>query len=742
MHRYMTFARSSLRRTTGLLCAAMLPMLLAMRPGFAATAPKMAGDVDAARLQAADLEPQNWFTGGRDQDGSYYSPLSGIDAKNIQRLGFAWQYDLGNPKRGQEATPIVIDGVMYTSGTWGYVYAVNAATGKELWRYDPKPDYFRGRHPCCDLVNRGVAVWKGKVYVASVDGRLHALDAATGRKIWEADTITDHKLPYSSTGAPQIAGSVVMIGNSGADMGHGAVRGYVAAYDLKTGAFKGRFYTVPPAVGQPYENPELAAADKTWDAHRKPEYNGGGTVWDGTAYDPKLNLVYFGTANAAPYDLRQLGSAKLDSLYTACIIALNATTGRMVWYYQTTPRDSWDYDSVQKLILADLTVEGRSRPVIMQASKNGFFYVLDRKTGKLLSAKNYTYVNWASRIDMNTGRPVLTGEADWYSSPKSVYPSWAGGHTWSPMSYSAQTHLVYIPVIDVPAVWVDLLHNGGTVKYIDGFFTVQGIFPDDTYNAQDLRRLYGPVPDMATIKATRHVKPVRELLRAWDPLAQKTVWEHETSSGIRGYDGGVMSTAGNLVFQGRGSGELWVYAADTGKVLKVIKTGSHIMAAPMTYAVGGEQFVAVQAGYGGAAITVGPIPPNSAALKYQNTNRIIAFKLDGGVVPTPPPRVEEPFAKPPTQTATKAQIDAGEIKFIQECSRCHVLGPSSTPDLRKLNAGLHAAFKDIVMKGALASGGMERFDDLLSDEDADNIHAYLIDQSWIAYRAQEAAAKK
>jgi len=742
MHRYMTFARSSLRRTTGLLCAAMLPMLLAMRPGFAATAPKMAGDVDAARLQAADLEPQNWFTGGRDQDGSYYSPLSDIDAKNIQRLGFAWQYDLGNPKRGQEATPIVIDGVMYTSGTWGYVYAVNAATGKELWRYDPKPDYFRGRHPCCDLVNRGVAVWKGKVYVASVDGRLHALDAATGRKSWEADTITDHTLPYSSTGAPQIAGSVVMIGNSGADMGHGAVRGYVAAYDLKTGAFKWRFYTVPPAVGQPYENPELAAADKTWDAHRKPEYNGGGTVWDGTAYDPKLNLVYFGTANAAPYDLRQLGSAKLDSLYTACIIALNATTGRMVWYYQTTPRDSWDYDSVQKLILADLGPEGRSRPVIMQASKNGFFYVLDRKTGKLLSAKNYTYVNWASRIDMKTGRPVLTGEADWYSSPKNVYPSWAGGHTWSPMSYSAQTHLVYIPVIDVPAVWVDLLHNGGKVKYIDGFFTVQGIFPDDTYNAQDLRRLYGPVPDLAAIKATRHVKPVRELLRAWDPLAQKTVWEHETSSGIRGYDGGVMSTAGNLVFQGRGSGELWVYAADTGKVLKVIKTGSHLMAAPMTYAVGGEQFVAVQAGYGGAAITVGPIPPSSAALKYQNTNRIIAFKLDGGVVPTPPPRVEEPFAKPPTQTATKAQIDAGEIKFIQECSRCHVLGPSSTPDLRKLNAGLHAAFKDIVMKGALASGGMERFDDLLSDEDADNIHAYLIDQSWIAYRAQEAAAKK
>jgi quinohemoprotein ethanol dehydrogenase len=520
-------------------------------------------------------------------------------------------------------------------------------------------------------------------------------------------------------------------------MGHTAVRGYVAAYDLETGKFKWRFYTVPPAVGQPYENPELAQADKTWDPHRKPEFNGGGTAWDGFAYDAALNLVYFGTANAAPYDLRQLGPAKLDSLFTASILALDASTGRMAWYYQTTPRDSWDYDSVQKLILADLTVDGASRPVIMQASKNGFFYVLDRKTGQLLSANNYTYVNWASHVDMKTGRPVVTKAADWYSSPKNVYPSWSGGHTWNPMSYSAQTHLVYIPVIDMSAVWVDMLHNGGRMKYLDGFFTVQGLYPDDTYDAAALKSLYGPVPDLQTLRASRKVNLVRELLRAWDPVAQKIVWEHETSSGIRGYDGGVMSTAGNLVFQGRGSGELWVYAADSGKVLTVIKTGSHIMAAPTTYAINGEQFVAVQAGYGGTAITVGPMPPSSAARKYQNTNRIIAFKLNGGAVPTPAARVEAPFAKPPATTATQAQIDAGEIKFVEECSRCHVFGPSSTPDLRKLNAGLHAAFKDIVLKGVLASAGMERFDDILSDRDVDNIHAYLIDQSWAAWRQQE-----
>ncbi len=691
---------------------------------------------DPGNVEAA----QNWYTGGRDKDGSYYSPLATIDAKNVKQLGFAWTYDLGEPMRGQEATPVVIDGVMYTSGTWGYVYAVDAATGKQRWRYDPKSDYFMGRNPCCDLVNRGVAVWKGKVYVASGDGRLHALDASSGRKLWEADTIVDHKLPYSSTGAPQIAGSVVVIGNSGADMGHGAVRGYVSAYDLDTGAFKWRFYTVPPAVGQPYENPELAAADKTWDKHRPAQFKGGATVWDGFAYDAASNLLYFGTANAAPYDLRQLGPAKLDSLYSACIIAVDASTGRMAWYYQTTPHDSWDYDAVQKMILADLTIDGAPRQVIMQASKNGFFYVLDRKTGQLLSAKNFAFVNWATHVDMKTGRPVTTPNSDWYEGPKTIYPAWFGAHTWNPMSYSAQTHLVYIPVIDTPTIWIDLLHNGSQVKFVDGFFTVQGLIPDDTYDPVDSARLYGPVPDTHSIAAMRHVKPVRELIRAWDPTAQKIAWEHETSSGIRGYDGGIMSTAGNLVFQGRGSGELWVYAADSGKVLKVIKTGSHIMAAPMTYSVNGEQFVAVQAGYGGTAITVGPIPPSSAALKYQNTNRIIAFKLGGGAVPTPPARVEPAFVQPPAQTATKAQIDAGEIKFIEECSRCHVMGPSITPDLRRLNDGLHLAFKDILLKGVLAPAGMERFDDLLSNEDADNVHAYLIEQSWIAYRAQQSAA--
>jgi quinohemoprotein ethanol dehydrogenase len=719
-------------------CTGLLLLLAKLAGAAPAGAPTC---VDEARLSAADSEPQNWFTGGRDKDGTYYSPLTSINAANVKDLGFAWSYDLGAPQRGQEATPIVIDGIMYSSGTWGYVYALDAATGKELWRYDPRPVVFYARNLCCDLVNRGVAVWKGKVYVASSDGRLHALNAADGHKIWEADTIVDHKAPYSSTGAPQIAGSVVVIGNGGGDLGHGAVRGYVSAYDLATGKLKWRFFTVPPAPGRPFENPELAAAAKTWDAHRDARFNGGGTAWDGFAYDPDSKLVYFGTGNAAPYDLRQLGDAHLDGLYAASIIALHADTGRMAWYYQTTPNDHWDYDAVEPLILADLKIDGADRQVLLQANKNGFFYVLDRVTGALLSAKEFTYVNWAKGVDMKTGRPLVTAQADWYSSPKNVYPSWSGAHTWTPMSYGGSTHLVYIPVQDVGSVWVDLAHNGGSVKFLDGFFTTNGIFDDDTYDASDLKRLFGPLPTLKELKAERNTKLVRELIRAFDPISGKTAWEHETSSGVRGYDGGVMSTAGNLVFQGRGSGGLWVYAADTGKVLKIVETGSHIMAAPMTYAVKGEQYVAVQVGYGGTGIAEGTIPPSSAAAKFENASRIIALKIGGGAVPKPAARGEEVFDKPPEQQVSKTDIDAGEALFVQECSRCHALGLNVTPDLRALNAGLHAQFNEIVLHGLLAAAGMERFDDILSERQVEQIHAYLIDQAWIAYRAQQQATK-
>ena len=675
--------------------------------------------------------PADWPAPGSDADGTYFSRLAVVNNVNAAQLGFAWQYDLGT-RRGQQATPVVIDGVMYTSGTWGFVYALDAATGRELWKFDPHVDGQVGRNPCCDIVNRGVAVWNRRVYVASLDGVVHALDAATGRQIWQADSIIDHALPYASTGAPLVAGHVVVIGNAGADMEHGGVRGYVSAYDLDTGTLAWRVFTVPPTAGKKPETPDLAMAARSWGSGRDTSLQGGGTAWDGLAYDAGLNLVYVGTGNGAPYDARMLGAG--DHLFVASILAIDAATGKLAWHYQTTPRDHWDFDAVQKFILADLPVNGEQRRVVMQANKNGYFYVLDAKTGALISARDFTLVTWAKGIDMKTGRPVPAEAGDYFSGPKNVYPSWAGGHTWNPMSYDPLTKLVYIPMIDAPSVWVDLQHNHAAVTYLNGFFTTNSVIADDSYDAAGMEGLFGKMPDLKTLQAGRSAKLVRELLRAWDPVTQSTVWEVETSSGMRGYDGGVLSTAGNLVVQGRGTGELCMYDAATGALLKSIQTGSHIMAAPMTYEVHGVQYVAVQVGYGGTAMAVGAIPPHSAAMTYENVNRILVFRLGGGAVPMPPKRDDPPVPKPPVQTAAAAQIRLGEIKFNEQCARCHVFGPSITPDLRKLDAGAHAAFTDIVLHGALAAGGMGRFDDVLSAADADAIHAYVIDQSWVAYR--------
>jgi quinohemoprotein ethanol dehydrogenase len=727
-----TTRRAERRRDAGALLA--LALLILGSPACAA------GDVTAERLAAADREPQNWLTSGRDGNQDYYSPLQQIDAGTVGRLGYAWSQQLGT-SRGAEATPIVVDGIMYTSGYVGMVYALDAATGVEKWRYDPAVPDPSLRNPCCDVVNRGVAVWQGSVYVASIDGRLHALDAATGQPRWIVDTIDDHKLPYASTGAPQIAHDVVVIGNAGSDMEKGGVRGYVSGYDLATGQLKWRFFTVPPAPGRKPEQPELALAARSWDPARPAGYPGGGTVWDGITYDPDTNLVFVGTGNPAPYDLRKLGRRNGDDLFVSSILAIDADTGRMAWYYQTTPGDHWDYDAAQKLVLAELPIDGTPRKVVMQASKNGFFYVLDRKTGQLISAKDYTYVNWATGIDPKTGRPIVSPKADWYAKPRNIYPSWSGGHTWQPMSFDPQTGLVYIPVIDVPNVLVDMETNGGRLKYIDGFFNAGAFFPDESYEPAALTSLFGPLPDLKALQAERGGKLIRELIRAWDPVARKTVWEHETSAGLRSYDGGIMSTAGNLVFQGRADGQLYVYAADTGALLKTVQTGGHIMAAPMTYAVGGTQYVAVQTGYGGAGISVGPIPSTSIALKFDNENRIVAFRLDGGAVPMPSARPDEPFPAPPKSAAKPAQIRHGELLFLEHCSRCHVFGPSITPDLRKLPPEVHEIFADVVLRGAFAPAGMESFADRLTPADVEALHAFLIDQQRQGWTTQQAGPK-
>ncbi|KPF89388.1 PQQ-dependent dehydrogenase, methanol/ethanol family [Novosphingobium sp. AAP93] len=714
------------RPLIGLLCALGITTssLLAAMPEFSAATHPVAGD--------------EWHYVGGDEAGTWFSSLTDINDSNAARLGFAWAYDMGT-ERGQEATPLVIDGVMYTSGVWGIVYALNAATGEVLWTFHPGIDPASARNACCDTVNRGVAVRDGVVFVASEDGRLHALDAKTGAEKWSADTIIDRaRFTYASTGAVLLTSDSVVIGNSGADLGDGSTRGYISAWDIRTGAFKWRFFTVPPAPGQPFEHPELEMAAKSWAPDHDGRYQNGGTVWDGLSYDAETDQIVFGTANASPYSRVKNAGERHDDLFNASIVAVNAKTGRMNWYYQETPGDAWDYDAVQKFIFANLPVGGGApRRVVMQASKNGFFYTLDLKTGKLLAADPFAYVNWAKGVDLATGRPVFTEVADYSAKPKNVYPSWAGAHTWNPMSFSPKTGLVYIPTVDQPNVMVNLEANKGKLRHLEGFFNANGIIPDDTYDEATLSRLFGPLPTKAELQKERgSTSLVREVLKAWDPVSRKVVWEQVTSDRNRGYDGGVLSTAGNIVVQGRGDGTLRVYNATTGAELASIQTGSHIMAAPMTYRIGGVQYIAVQVGYGGVGISY-PITPADIAYRNRNTNRILVFKLGGGPVPQPEPR-PDPFTypAPPPSRATAARIAHGEAKFTEYCSRCHMFGPGVTPDLSRLPRDIHAMFNQIVLGGALAGNGMAPMGDMVSKYDVEAIHAYLIDTQRKGYEAQ------
>ncbi len=714
----------------GLLCASSVAA-----SSLQAGLPAVPADFPAATHPVAG---DQWPYVGGDPAGTWFSSLGDINDSNADQLGFAWAYDMGT-ERGQEATPLVIDGVMYTSGVWGIVYALDAVTGKLLWLFDPGIDPASARNACCDTVNRGVAVRDGVVFVASEDGRLHALDAKTGAEKWTADTIISRNktYTYASTGAVLLTSDSVVIGNSGADLGDGSTRGYISAWDIKTGAFKWRFFTVPPAPGQPFEHPELAMAAKSWGPNHDGRYQNGGTVWDGLSYDAETDQIIFGTANASPYSRAKSAAERHDDLFNASIIAVNAHTGRMNWYYQETPGDAWDYDAVQKFIFANLPVGGETRRVVMQASKNGFYYTLDLKTGKLLAADPFTYVNWAKGVDLATGRPQFTDIADYSAKPKNVYPSWAGAHTWNPMSFSPKTGLVYIPTIDMPNVMVNLAANKGALDHLEGFFNANGIIPDDTYDEPTLTHLFGPVPTKAELQKERgKTSLVREVLKAWDPVARKVVWEHVTSDVNRGYDGGVLSTAGNIVVQGRGDGTLRVYNATTGTQLASIQTGSHIMAAPMTYRVGGVQYIAVQVGYGGVGISY-PLPPVDIAYRNQNTNRILVFKLGGGPVPQPEPRPDPlTYPAPPKLKATTAMIAHGQAKFTEFCSRCHMFGPGITPDLSRLPPEIHGMFNNIVLKGALAGSGMAPLNDMVSKYDVEAIHAYLIDQQRQGYEAQ------
>ncbi len=665
-----------------------------------------AARVDDAALRAAAGSPDQWLTVGRDYAETRFSPLSQINSSNVSHLGLAWSYDTQS-LRGLEATPLVADGVLYSSSDWSNVFAVDARTGHELWRWDAKADRVRTERACCDVVNRGVALYKGKVYVGVLDGRLVALDATTGRVRWQVQTNPVGQ-PYTITGAPRVVDGKVIIGNGGAEIG---VRGFVAAYDADTGRLAWRFYTVPGDPSKGFENEAMAKAARTWTG-RWWTNGGGGTPWDSFAYDPEARLLYVGTGNGSPWDpaLRSPGGG--DNLYLSSILALDVRTGRLVWHYQETPRDQWDYDATQQMTLADLAIDGMPRKVIMQASKNGFFYVLDRITGELLSAKPYAKISWAKGVDLATGRPIFTRQARYTDYAVTQWPGPGGAHNWQPMSFSPITGLMYIPAVESSFVY----GRERGFKHVPGFWNM-GI---------DLHAAFGdsgipPLPQQDYEPGTGTAVGASSSLLAWDPVAARPRWR-VLHPGLAG--GGTLSTAGNLVFQGLSDGRLIAYAADTGKQLWELQLGNGIMAAPSTWSVDGRQYVSVLVGWGGAS---GLYAPNTTH-QYLAPGRLFTFVLDGKARLDPVRGIPHNPLTAIAFTATPAQVQRGETLFSRRCSMCHgVAAVSGGPivDLRYALPGTYDSIDRIVRQGAYVQLGMPKFD-FLSEADVAAIKSYLL----------------
>ena len=642
----------------------------------------------------------NWMSHGRNWGEDRFSPLTQINDGNVGQLGLAWFDDLAT-MRGVQATPLVVDGVLYNESIYNIVTAYNAATGERLWTYDPQVGAEWARLACCGPSSRGIAAWDGKIYIAALDGRLIAVDAASGQQVWSVQTF-DRAEAYSITGAPRVYDGRVVIGNGGADYG---VRGFVAAYDAATGERLWKFYTVP---GNPADGPDGEASDSameialpTWQGEWW-RYGGGGTAWDAFAYDPQLNLVYIGTGNGTPHMWHFRSDGQGDNLFLCSIVAVNADSGEYVWHYQMVPEEDWDYTCTQPMITADLEIGRRTRQVIMQAPKNGFFYVLDRATGELLSAENYVSVNtWASHIDMATGRPVLMPGAHNTTTPHLMSPSWLAAHTWHPMAYSPQTGLVYFSAQEQGDVYA---------RAEDGDFT----YVHHRSNSGQQRRNQ---PELRARLMEQARAEEKGYLLAWNPVTQSEAWR--VPYRVPG-SGGVLATAGNLVVQGTIDKTLAIYAADTGRKLWEMDIDQAPVAGAITYLVDGVQYIAINAGWGGSPVyNLGPFQTSTA--------KLLVFRLGASGVTLPPPPPATTLPRPPFLTAGEDMVARGRELYGENCARCH--GPNAVggmKDLRWMTNETRAAFADIVLRGTLADRGMIGFAGQLSEADANAIHAFLI----------------
>jgi quinohemoprotein ethanol dehydrogenase len=692
----MTVSKSKLLAAIALLACGVTAIAVGAN-GTASPAPTRgsAGDVSAERLQADAAAGANWMTYGRTYSEQRFSPLKQIDETTVKQLGVAWSADIPSPD-GLGATPIVVDGVIYMSGSQDLVEALDAATGRKLWSW--RPDDLDLSHPYASWssrFNRGVALWKGTVFIGTGDCGLVALSAATGRRIWEVRNC-DPAAGYASDGAPRVVHDRVLIGSEGADTG---ARGYVSAYDTRTGHLDWRFYTVPGDPAKGFEQPILKEAAKSWKGADWWKH-GGGTVADTIVYDPELNRVYFGTDTAVPW-----GHDKGDALFSDSIIAVDADTGQYLWHYQEVPDDAWDYESTAQIILTDLTIAGKPHKVLMQAAKDGFFYVLDRETGRPLSATPFVKVTWASRVDLASGRPVLAPNARFYLDPSRsvlLWPSIEGASDWRAVSFSPLTGLVYLSALNAPS----------------RFYVDQG---------EAAVTLYFPPP-------TAKVQPDGRLI-AWDPIARKARWSVTLKYP---YNGGTLATAGNLVFQGTAEGVFTARRASDGQLLWSAPVISSTQAPPVTYLDQGKQYVLLPVGASG---DVRAVPEYGDPPTANGPSRLIAFALDAhGTVPKG--LIEKPSQpEPPPPFGSPALVARGGVLFKRySCMLCHgmqleVEAGGTVPDLRYLPPAIHDEWNRIVIDGELSKAGMPSFKGALSADDAQAIRAFVLDQAWKLYRS-------
>lgn len=652
--------------------------------------------VDGASIRANTKATKDWPSYGLDYAETRFSRLTQITDANVKDLGLAWSYNLEST-RGVEATPLVVDGVMYVSASWSIVHAVDVRTGKRLWTFDPKVPREIGFKGCCDVVNRGVAIYKGRVFVGAYDGRLIAIDAATGRKVWEVDTVVDHKRSYTITGAPRVVKGNVIIGQGGAEYG---VRGYVTAYDAMSGKQKWRFFTVPGDPSKPFENEAMKMAAKTWDPSGKYwEAGGGGTPWDTMAFDPELNLLYIGTGNGSPW-ARNLRSPKGgDNLFLASIVALNPDTGKYVWHYQETPGDNWDFTSTQPMILADLTLEGKSRKVILHAPKNGFFFVVDRTNGQFISAKNFVDVNWTTGYDAK-GRPMEVIEARG-DQLRDAIPGPFGAHNWHPMSFNPMTGLAYLPAQNVPINMAD-----------DKAWGMNSNKPGQPHGGMGWNLA------MNLGQPTAANKPFGRLL-AWDPVAQKEVWRVEQASP---WNGGTLTTAGNLVFQGTADGRFIAYNAKSGDKLWESPVGTGAVAGASTYEVDGTQYVSIAVGWGGVYGLA------QRATEREGPGTVYTFKL-GGKAPLPEFAKYQMGALVAGVKYDEKHVPEGGALYVSNCIFCHgVPGVDRGGNIKNLgyiSAEMLSNLQAMVFKGPFVSQGMPDFTGKLTPEQVTKIQAFI-----------------